>query len=71
MGKKYTGGNIMTPLKAIRAKCMECSNGQPNEVKFCPIPDCALYKYRSGKSGRKISPEHRAKLLQNLKGGKK
>jgi len=58
----------MTPLQSIRAKCLECSAGRAKEVRLCPIPDCALYKYRSGKSGRKISPSHRAKLVQNLKG---
>ena len=39
---------IRTPLKAIRAKCLECSNGSSNEVKLCPIKDCALYEYRTG-----------------------
>lgn len=38
----------MTPLKAIRAKCLECSNYQPKEVRFCLITECALYTYRSG-----------------------
>ncbi len=38
----------MTPMKAIRAKCLECSNGQPKEVRLCPCKDCALYPYRMG-----------------------
>ena len=38
-----------TPLQAIRAKCMDCSNYQPKEVRFCTVPDCALYPYRMGK----------------------
>ena len=38
-----------TPIKAIRAKCMECSNNQPSEIKECPIESCALYEYRFGK----------------------
>lgn len=38
----------LTPLKAIRAKCLECSGGSSNEVKLCPIDKCALYVYRSG-----------------------
>ena len=37
-----------TPLKAIRQKCLECSNGSSHEVRLCPINDCALYEYRSG-----------------------
>ena len=40
--------STMTPLKAIRAKCLECSAGSAKEVRVCPIPDCALYQYRFG-----------------------
>ena len=38
----------MTPMKAIRAKCLECSNGSFYEVRFCPACDCPLYAYRFG-----------------------
>lgn len=38
----------MTPLKAIRAKCLDCSCGQWYEVKTCPITGCPLYQYRFG-----------------------
>lgn len=38
----------LTPMKAIRKKCLECSNGQTKEVRFCPIKNCALYSYRNG-----------------------
>jgi len=37
-------------LKAIRMKCLDCSAGNSNEVKLCPIKDCPLYKYRLGKN---------------------
>jgi len=43
----------MTPLKAIRAKCLECSNGQPKEVRFCPVEDCQLFYYRFGKNPKR------------------
>jgi len=39
----------MTPLKAIRKKCLDCSAGSFKEVKLCPITDCGLYEYRLGK----------------------
>ena len=39
----------LTPMSAIRAKCMECSNFQWSEIKECPIIDCALWIYRLGK----------------------
>lgn len=38
----------LTPMKAIRKKCLECSGGQPKEVRLCVIPSCALYPYRMG-----------------------
>ena len=38
----------LTPMKAIRQKCIECCNGQYKEVRLCPIKKCALYEYRSG-----------------------
>lgn len=39
----------MTPIKAIRAKCLDCCCGQYKEVKLCPCSDCPLYPYRLGK----------------------
>ena len=56
-----------TPLRAIRAKCLDCSCGSVNEVKLCPITDCSLYPYRLGKNPNiKVSDARRAKLMQNL-----
>ena len=40
----------LTPIKAIRAKCIECSGGSLKEVQFCVIPECALYIFRMGKN---------------------
>ena len=33
-------------LKAIRAKCLNCSNDQEHEVRLCPVKACELYPYR-------------------------
>ena len=38
----------LTPMRAIRAKCLECSNYQQKEVRECKIKKCALYAYRMG-----------------------
>lgn len=38
----------LTPMKAIRKKCLECSAGSVKEVKNCPVKKCALYEYRFG-----------------------
>lgn len=37
-----------TPIKAIRAKCLECSCGQVKEVRLCSVKNCPLYEYRNG-----------------------
>lgn len=38
----------LTPMKAIRAKCLECSSGQFKEVRLCTVKNCPLYEYRNG-----------------------
>ena len=38
-----------TALKAIRAKCIDCSGNQIKEVKTCPVTSCALWSFRMGK----------------------
>jgi len=40
---------ILTPIKAIRARCLDCSAGSAHEVSNCPCDDCPLYEYRFGK----------------------
>ena len=39
----------LTPIKAIRAKCLDCCAGQRNEVRMCTVEKCALHEYRLGK----------------------
>lgn len=39
----------LTPMKAIRAKCLECSCGSSNEVRLCEVTTCPLYDFRFGK----------------------
>lgn len=55
----------MTPMRAIRAKCLDCSGDSANEVRLCPIKDCPLYEYRFGHNPArkgicgKESPNHK------------
>ncbi len=42
--------DVLTPMKAIRAKCLDCSAGSANEVKLCPVTRCPLYLFRFGKN---------------------
>ncbi len=39
----------LTPIPAIRAKCLECSCGSRTEVRICEITKCPLWHYRMGK----------------------
>ena len=39
---------MLTPLKAIRAKCLDCSARSAHEVRICHITDCPLHRYRFG-----------------------
>ena len=45
---KTTRPRIKTPLKAIKAKCLDCSGDVAENVKFCPISTCPLFLYRFG-----------------------
>lgn len=38
----------LTPMKAIRAKCLDCCNGQHKEIRLCTVKKCPLYEYRHG-----------------------
>lgn len=62
---------MSTPIKAIRAYCLGCSNGSANEVKLCPMTHCELYKFRMGKNPnikpRKMTDEQRKAAAERLK----
>lgn len=36
----------LTPARAIKYKCMDCSCWQRKEMKECRVPLCPLYPYR-------------------------
>lgn len=38
----------MTPMKAIRSKCLDCMCGNRAEVRRCPCENCPLFPYRMG-----------------------
>lgn len=53
----------MTAVKAIRAKCLDCTCQQPLEVRLCPVTKCALWPFRMGKRpkmGKEASTPHKA-----------
>jgi len=52
----------LTPIKAIRAKCLDCSNGQVSEVRNCIIPRCPLHIYRMGHRPKSTSSQPQGEL---------
>lgn len=59
----------MTPLKAIRAKCLDCCCWNAKEVRLCTATKCPLHEYRFGKNpalkGRRVNNLHSKKQLNN------
>lgn len=45
---------VLTPVKAIRAKCLDCCGWQAKEVRLCTCPQCALWPYRMGKKPKDV-----------------
>lgn len=43
----------LTPLRAIRKKCMECTCNAPTDIAKCTVTDCTLWPYRLGKRPRR------------------
>jgi len=43
-------GHPESTSKIIRAKCLDCCNGQPSEVRKCVATSCPLWPVRMGKN---------------------
>lgn len=54
---------VKTPIKAIRAKCLDCCAGAKQEVRYCTCKNCPLYPYRMGKRPKSKT----IKVKENLK----
>ena len=46
---KRPDGRSLTPLRAIRAKCLDCCCWLRSEVTLCAAQECALWPFRFGK----------------------
>lgn len=70
MEESKDDAKILTPLRAIRAKCLDCSGGSPKETRECVMLDCPLYPYRMGKSPNRkpriLTDEERENLRQRM-----
>lgn len=59
----------MTPIKAIRAKCLDCYCGSAKEVRLCLAQDCPLYPFRIEKNPnihRDYTDEQRKAMAERL-----
>ena len=60
----------MTPIKAVRLKCIDCCCGSATEVKLCPADNCPLHDFRLGKNPyrkkREYTEEQRATMAERL-----
>ena len=69
-GTKTTTAGELTPMKAIRAKCLDCSGGSIHEVKVCVTPACPLYPFRFGKNPfrkpRELTEAQRREIADRL-----
>ena len=44
----------LSPLKAVRQKCLECSGGSSHEVLTCILTDCPLWPFRFGRRPKTV-----------------
>ena len=62
---------LTNPVKAIRAKCLDCCCGQQKEVELCTNTRCALYPFRFGKnpyrSKRELTAEQKAAMAERMR----
>lgn len=57
----------LSPVKAIKIKCLDCSDGVKKEVRECIILDCPLYPFRLGKNPNRKLKRNSVSTNQNNK----
>jgi len=61
----------LTPLRAIRHKCLDCCCWSDTEVRKCTVQDCSLYPFRFGKNPDLQGRKGKANCLQEYQFKKK
>jgi hypothetical protein len=60
-----------SPVKAVRAFCLECCKESALEVKLCPAEECPLHAFRFGKNpyynSRKLTDEEKQRNAERLR----
>jgi hypothetical protein len=65
-------GGPQTPIRAIRAKCLDCCGGNAAEVRKCTAVGCALWPFRMGHNpfyGKTSETEADEAAVDDLEGG--
>lgn len=57
----------ISPLKAIRLKCLDCCCGSSHEVKLCPCTKCPLHLFREGHNPFTTKREYTDEQKQAIK----
>ncbi len=63
---------VLTPVAAIRARCLACAKGKAHVVRKCVKQDCPLFHYRFGRNPARKGiggPRRAAVLSANQKPG--
>jgi hypothetical protein len=58
------GHKPMSPMQAIRRKCLDCSGSQIAEVRFCEAITCSLWPFRAGRH-----PYTKTRVLEAISDG--
>ena len=70
MTDKVNERKRITPLSAIKKKCLDCCCGSAKEVRLCPSTSCPLFLFRTGhvpfSNRRSVTPEERERLVKQL-----
>ena len=60
----------MSPLKALRLRCLDCCGGSSPEVRICVAVSCPSWPFRMGtnpyRTKRTLSEEQRAVMAERL-----
>ena len=67
----------MTPMQAIKAKCIECCCGDKKEARMCTITGCPIWQFleerrklKETKAKRILTDEEKAALSERLRKNK-
>ena len=60
------GHERMSPIEAIRAKCLDCCAGSPHEVRLCVATSCPSWPFRTGSNPYRTVSEGRREQGRRL-----